>query len=164
MRKDLLSFLIACGVAIAVFAAFQAFNRSGDGAAHAAIDSSGDEVQNNQKYSRAGRKDMRRSISYNPDLLLNLTGQDIRAVLQEPSLIRREEPTVIWQFRSEACVLDLYFTTTHKDAADAKVVYYEVRGREQNGDEKTGNACMKDIVDEHNNPRMVDVSTFYKSP
>lgn len=164
MRKELLSFLIACAVALAVFTAYHAFTRGQTGgAAFAAIGSGFDESIKGQKYSRSEKRALSRSISYNPEHILKMTGQDIRAALHEPGLIRREAPTIIWQYRSEACVLDIYFSTPQQDAGLATVVHYELRGRGQDGAE-AGKTCVKDIIDAQNGPQMVDVSAFYKSP
>jgi hypothetical protein len=56
-----------------------------------------------------------------------VTGLDATAaerLLGEPSLIRREAPAEVWQYRTAACVLDLFL---YEGAAGPRVVYAEAR-------------------------------------
>ena len=76
-----------------------------------------------------------------------LTGREIRAVFNQPELVRRDEPTVVWQYRNESCVLDVYFTTRQTKVAKAPVVHYEIRAREIGvDDEAVQGTCIPDMV------------------
>ena len=108
---------------------------------------------------------MKRKVASNTDYLLQLSGSDIRQVLDKPELVRSDLPTVIWQYRTEACVLDIYFTASNEQSiAKAPVAYYEARSRDAKGREKIqAKECVSSMVQGGNLISLLDVSAFLKS-
>ena len=61
-----------------------------------------------------------------PSRLLALGRGDLSSILGKPAFIRRDMSAVVWQYRTEACVLDLFlYELGHAFA----VTYYEFRPR-----------------------------------
>lgn len=95
-----------------------------------------------QRYARS----VQETAARKPDTLLKLAGEDVRLILAAPDLQRIDAPSVIWQYRTASCVLDVYFTTGADGAADkAGVAYYEVRNRKSGGDEPDAGACLQGL-------------------
>lgn len=65
-----------------------------------------------------------------PSRLLDLGRTDLSSILGKPAFIRRDMSAEVWQYRTEACVLDLFLYELGQDLA---VTYYEFRPR-NNGD------------------------------
>jgi len=63
-------------------------------------------------------------IDDNPERFLAATPATLVAELGEPRLRRRESPAEVWQYRSQACVLDFFL---YQDAQTFKVVHIEAR-------------------------------------
>jgi len=61
-----------------------------------------------------------------PSRLLDLRRGDLAAILGEPAFVRRDMSAEVWQYRTDACVLDLFLYETDKSLA---VTYYEFRSR-----------------------------------
>lgn len=62
--------------------------------------------------------DLYNSVSQNPGKLKNLVAADFRKMFDEPELKRREGNLTIWQYRSDRCVLDIYFKDNSKKPFD----------------------------------------------
>lgn len=62
-----------------------------------------------------------------PGDLLGLDGSAVAALLGIPALRRRDPPAELWQYRDEACILDLFLYQDQDGGAHA-VTYFEVRG------------------------------------
>jgi hypothetical protein len=58
--------------------------------------------------------------------LNTLTGRELIARLGMPDFMRRDPPSEIWQYRSAACVLDVYLFTGD---GESKVAYLATRDR-----------------------------------
>lgn len=71
---------------------------------------------------------LERRVRGNTNALMGMTTADITAMLDAPPLRRAEGPVEVWQYRTEACVLDLYLKTENKTAT---VVHYEFRVRDK---------------------------------
>ena len=56
--------------------------------------------------------------------LVSYEAADIRSLFGTPSLIRREPPAQIWQYRQQDCVLDIYLYEDHRRE---KVQHAEIR-------------------------------------
>lgn len=56
--------------------------------------------------------------------VLGLQPRELQKMLGLPKLVRRDAPAEIWQYRSEACVLDVFI---YRVAAGARVKYAEAR-------------------------------------
>ncbi|WP_420402986.1 hypothetical protein [Nisaea sp.] len=63
-----------------------------------------------------------------PSRLLDLHRGDLSAILGEPAFVRRDMSAEIWQYRTEACVLDLFLYELGQGLA---VTYYEFRSRRE---------------------------------
>ena len=108
---------------------------------------------------------IQRALSARHDNLYKLRGGAVRTALGEPGLVRADAPTVVWQYRSRECVLDIYYKSEDADVNYAPVVYYEVRSR-QNGVEAVqpgSQSCLESLLPSVSAPRMISVSAFYKS-
>ena len=67
-----------------------------------------------------------------PEVLGMLIGEELRLVLQQPGLSRADGPVQIWQYRSDLCVLDVYFSGhVGDDGHFNRVVHYETRIRKK---------------------------------
>ncbi len=111
----------------------------------------------------AGRKGLAREISMHPEKMLTVRGQDIKYVLREPELVRHETPTTIWQYRTDSCVLDIYFAGD-TDPLLLPVAHYEMRARAKGvSDEEVAGSCVRELSRKSGRPRMVDVSKLYKN-
>jgi hypothetical protein len=75
-------------------------------------------------YGRALRERLARA----PDTLLNLRDADILFAFAQPQLRRMEGPVRLWQYRTENCVMDVYFREQGKALS---VVHYELRPRDK---------------------------------
>ncbi|HUL07507.1 MAG TPA: hypothetical protein VLV76_14310 [Candidatus Acidoferrum sp.] len=56
--------------------------------------------------------------------ILGLDSGAVRKLLGEPSLIRRDTPAEVWQYRTASCVLDVVL---YDQASGPRVVYTEAR-------------------------------------
>lgn len=63
-----------------------------------------------------------------PQQLFGLNGQRIAALLGPASFIRRDGPAEVWQYRAEACVLDVYL---YKDPTGLTVAHVDLRKRKK---------------------------------
>jgi hypothetical protein len=160
MRKKLLSYTIAAAIIIMVSLTHQLLGHHNASTAYASASAYVDASN-----LPAKTKTLMESVSYQPENLLKVTAQDVRAVLNEPELIRKDLPTVIWQYRADACVLDIYFQTQQDNDDAAHVVHFEVRtrGKDSPASYDLQRGCIKSLLDKHGGVHMVDVSKFYKS-
>lgn len=58
--------------------------------------------------------------------LTGLSADEILTLLGKPDFRRVEPPTELWQYRSAACVLDVFL---YRDASGARVIHAETRER-----------------------------------
>jgi hypothetical protein len=73
---------------------------------------------------RAG--DLASATPRDPGTLIGLDSAGVEAMLGPPDLRRREAPAELWQYRNEACVLDLYL---YADGAGAPATVADVAAR-----------------------------------
>lgn len=59
-----------------------------------------------------------------PPKVLGLKPHDVQELLGMPKLVRRDDPAEVWQYRSDACVLDVFI---YPVATGAQVRYLEAR-------------------------------------
>jgi hypothetical protein len=111
------------------------------------------------------KRHIRRAVISEPKNLLKLHGFSVMAALDKPEIIRKDLPAVVWQYRHNACVLDIYFNTKNDKAEHAAVVHYEMRSRtaDASHDAPDEKACLRDIIENGAETQMVGVSAFYKS-
>ncbi len=163
MRNKILSLGIACGVMLGAWVVYHVVNNGSENQAFAAAGINGAGVIDDAR-KEDGRTALRRSIAHNSDEIINLTGQHLRSVLQEPGLVRRDSPITIWQYRNSSCVLDVYFKTTKSDASFAPVAHYEMRARETGASNQDVSAtCLPSLLRDKHAFKMVGVNSFYKA-
>jgi hypothetical protein len=63
-------------------------------------------------------------INDDPQQLMGIEPGALGTILGEPELIRHEAPAEIWQYRNDACVLDVFLYDT---AGRREVTYIEAR-------------------------------------
>lgn len=161
--RSYLSFFIASLSVLGLFGVVHSLKSVKDGAAFASPGPYEAGVEDDS-YSFRQKQRLRREFRRNPEAVLGLTGQDVRATLNEPELVRRDAPTIVWQYRNEDCILDLYFTTSKNDAAAAPVIYYEMRSREENSASgASSQECASSLVSAQSGPSLINVSAFYKN-
>ncbi|MCB9978463.1 MAG: hypothetical protein H6862_02500 [Rhodospirillales bacterium] len=69
-----------------------------------------------------------------PESLTKLIGLDVALLIGPPHFSRRDGTHVVWQYKTSACILDIYIDTLNAQQHDPKagpVVYYETRARKQ---------------------------------
>ena len=116
-------------------------------------------------FTKTQTRYIQRALGARHDNLFKLRAAAVRTAFGKPELVRADMPTIVWQYRSHGCVLDVYFKADDADVNYAPVVHYEVRSR-QNGANAVQPAeqdCMNSILPSVNTPYMLSVSTFYKS-
>ena len=82
------------------------------------------------------------------DRLLGLDNDDLSDLLGAPSLEREEPPAMIWQYQTQACVVDVFL---YADGGENQVDHVEVRGRES--DEVDEPACFAAIIKDKDKPK-----------
>lgn len=68
------------------------------------------------------------SIINSPQILTDITSNEIKYIFGIPDLERMDLPSVIWQFTQSNCVLDMFFIADYiEDLPYEKVAHYEAR-------------------------------------
>lgn len=66
-----------------------------------------------------------------PDALLGMTATAVTGLLGQPTFLRREGPAQVWQYRSDLCLVDLFFYPPKAQEAAGgaalQVTYAELR-------------------------------------
>ena len=119
----------------------------------------------NPVFTNTQTRYIQRALSARHDNLYKLRGASVRTAFGDPGLVRADMPTVVWQYRSRDCVLDIYFKSDDADVNYAPIVYYEVRSRKNGVEaaEPDPQSCLNSLLPSLNAPRMISVSAFYKS-
>lgn len=115
-------------------------------------------------FTRTQTRYIQRALNARHDNLYKLQGASVRAAFNEPELVRSDIPTTVWQYRNQACVLDIYFKSDDADVTYAPVVHYEVRNR-ANGDDVSPadiDTCLKSMLPASSGAAILNVSSFYK--
>lgn len=114
--------------------------------------------------SQANVLGVRQFVRSNPDNVLQLKGRDIMAAFDVPELVRDETPSTLWQYRTESCVLDVYFKSSDAKVENAPVVYYEVRSRQDGLDEHVSrSSCVTALTKRQVAFEMAPVNAFMKN-
>jgi len=80
-----------------------------------------------------------------PDDLIGQAPTKITATLGRPSLVRREAPAEVWQYRTRSCVLDLFLS----DQGDGQgPLVRHVEGRDRAGAPASASDCIETVQDE----------------
>ncbi len=62
-----------------------------------------------------------------PERLMAQDAAAAESLLGQPDMVRREPPAEIWQYRTRACTVDLFFYPSPNDPNRREVVYVEAR-------------------------------------
>ncbi|HOO81044.1 MAG TPA: hypothetical protein PK513_00885 [Alphaproteobacteria bacterium] len=165
MYQSKLNLLIVLFVIVGFFFAIHSLKQD-YGQAQAASGLAGKMIVRDAEYSRADKRALRRVMLGGSESLLSLSARDVRVVLSQPELVRRDLPTVIWQYRNKVCVLDVYFTVADgvKKVSEAPVAHYEVRARQKGmSDQDVQEECLENLVRANAEARFVRLDGFYKS-
>ena len=164
MKQKLLS-IAAAALVLGGLMTINAVLKMSEGLAFASPASNGSVVQDDDATKAyIARRNMRREINGNHQAILNLTGGDIQAVLSEPEMVRQDSPTIVWQYRNENCVLDVFFTTADQNALSAPAVHYEMRSRKDaSADQDIQKNCMRSLLRRGSPIQFTDIESFYKA-
>ncbi len=66
-------------------------------------------------------------VSGAPDALNMLTQQEVTYILGAPAMTRHDADAVVWQYKSESCIVDVYFYKKSGDHAPSAVSYVDMR-------------------------------------
>ena len=164
MNHHQLSLLVALAIIFGFFFIIHSMREDAGQAQAAASGAAGKMIARDVEYSRSDKRSIRRALLASDQNLLTMSGRDVRAVLNQPELVRRDLPTVVWQYRNEMCVLDLYFTAASAKVAMSPVVHYEMRARKKGVEDTDVRAsCLKGLVRGRAGTRFVALDAFYKS-
>jgi len=156
--------IVACVLALAAFVAYQAFYGDQHNQAYASL--SNEEMQNGLlNYKPALKRQLRSRLRDDVENILDLKGHDIVQIFDKPELVRRDLPTTIWQYRSERCVMDVYFTVGRAgNVGRENVVHYELRARDTRSSKKLNiSACIKELAVRNTTMSMIDINAIYKA-
>lgn len=122
-------------------------------------------IEGEQLFSQLQKRYMQKALAARADNLTKMHGATVMAALGEAGLVRADLPTVVWQYRSASCVLDVYFKSEQEDVVLAPVIHYEIRSRSVEGDEDQPDErrCIKSLIPSSGMAHFLNVSTFYKS-
>lgn len=158
-------FLMACIFAVVVFVAYQSFYGAEHSHAYASLSS--DEVPGERmmNYKPARKRILRSRLKDDVEHILELKGHDIVQIFDKPELVRRDLPTTIWQYRNDACVMDVYFTVGQSaNVARADVVHYELRGRDLRAKKPLDiSSCMGELLPNDSMMSLINVNAVYKA-
>lgn len=87
-------------------------------------------------------------VSSEPAVLTRLLPSEVQQLFDEPQTVRREAGSSMWQYRANACLLNLYFSS----AADGQVTQYRISPR-RNGKAVSEADCLRAIRDEYTIPK-----------
>ena len=95
--------------------------------------------------------DIQAALTYKPDDLKHLRRGDLKLALAKPDLNRKEGSKNVWQYRTDSCVLDVYW---QKNQAQATISHYEFRERRSIFETKSGTRdpaawhCMQSLIEQ----------------
>ena len=166
MHKVKTHSLLALFAAGLVFVAYQNFFGGEKSQAYASLEAGTFQNGVTYNYKPAVKRVLRSRIKSDDGALLAMNGSDIKQIFDTPELVRRDLPTVIWQYRNDGCVLDVYFTAgDNGDVSQSDVIHYEIRNRSGSvdvGANADNTECLHDMVGSTSVFSLLDVNAFYK--
>lgn len=83
-------------------------------------------------------------VSDSPKYFHHLMDQELRLMFSDPAMVRRDGTNFVWQYKSDVCVVDLYFSGNESSNV---VSYYEIRqNRKANFARALSNDSAPDVV------------------
>lgn len=164
MKHQILSFLGACALILGVFIVVKSLRVQDGQAMASSANVAVKSIEDGARLSSAEKRRIRH-VMMKDGGIETLNGRDVRAVLKQPELVRMDLPTVVWQYRNDFCVLDVYFTASSPKVLKSPVVHYEVRARQNDvADEEVSGVCVEKLVREKAaGQNFVNLDAFYKS-
>lgn len=161
-RLHSLHFIVACFFVLGVFVTYKLTygNKNNQAYASLSLSAEGHEYLN---YKPAMKRKIRSTLRDDADSILDLKGHDIVQIFDIPELVRLDLPTTIWQYRSQECVMDVYFTVASEaDVQRANVAHYEIRSRDLREDQLDLSHCVKHLMKRNVSASLLDVQALYK--
>lgn len=91
-------------------------------------------------------KRARKFVQGEPEVLTQLTQEEVTYLFGKPKMERRDANARVWQYKNEGCVVDFYFyTEAGTSSAPVSYVDYRLGGRDQ-ADESQQGSCLKKIA------------------
>ena len=155
---------MAMAMILCVFALVRALPVGEQSAQASSIGLPGKSIERDAQNSVAQKRGFRRAVLNNHENMMTLTGGQVRSILNQPELVRRDLPTVVWQYRNDECVLDVYFTSSNTRLDNTPVAHYEVRGRED-ADEYAADVCLGSLIRANagNGLNFASIEVLYKA-
>lgn len=105
-----------------------------------------------------------KAVGVNPDAMIGISARDLHVLFGNSDFIRYEGRSMLWQYKNDSCVLDIFFETREGKSQDmAPAAYYEIRPAASDSGEVDKPSCIRDLLNASAGPYMVGVRTFYKS-
>ncbi len=86
-------------------------------------------------------------VAKNPDQLASLRQQDVELIFSKPHFVRNDGVTQVWQYRTESCVVDIYWQGSN---VQNKAKFVEFRDRQLNGEMEANKSapwhCVQSLV------------------
>ena len=92
---------------------------------------------------------LREKVRGDGDVLIGAPAGLVESLMETPELIRVDGPVSVWQYRTSACVFDLYMSTNTADAGQSagNVLYSEVRSRDQDASAPKWSSCIPELLE-----------------
>lgn len=74
---------------------------------------------------RLAMRSVKKLAPPDPRRLIGMGQEDVAGLLGPPAFERKDDPALVWQYRSAACILDVFL---YLDGAAYSVAHFEVRG------------------------------------
>jgi len=135
------------------------------GSAHAAtVDASSPEAYqaSHLRKSRLQIRSLAKNIYKKPNAIKGKEISSLAQIFYQPELTRIEGDIVMWQYRNEECVMDLYFEKGERPSGKEKVRHFETRFRDPQINNDDAGVCVHSLLKTSGAPRMVDVSAIFK--
>jgi len=164
MQKQQTHFILACLLALLAFAGYQSFYGGDRNQAFASL-SEGDLQNGMVNYKPARKRQLSSRLRKDMDQIFGLKGHDVIQIFDKPELVRRDLPTTIWQYRNDACVMDVYFTVGRADSvSDANVAHYEIRKRDTRAEQDVeASDCVQDLIANDTMISLIDIKSVFKA-
>lgn len=97
----------------------------------------------------AATADLMKLIKKDPEYILQAKARDIQEIFKTPRLSRVDNPSLIWHYKSEQCIMDVYFSTQddQENPSLLPVRYVEFRDSlGQNLDLVQQESCVKGLI------------------
>lgn len=98
-------------------------------------------------YNDWRHNNMRALISAKPEKIKQLTGADALKIMGQPELVRKDGSSLSWQYRSQNCVIDLFWVNGASDVSRIPVYHFETRNRGVN--KITAKKCIADMIEDN---------------